>query len=61
MVDKNLMPIPFGLSGEEIDEDNLKLIYLDTIKMIICRGYRIINEGKLNMTVIKSIYDELGI
>jgi len=61
MVDENLMPIPFGLSGKEIDEENLKLIYLNTIKMIISRGYRIINEGKLNMTVIKSIYDELGI
>lgn len=63
MVDENLIPIPFVVGGEKIDKDNSQLItdtYLQSIKMIICRGYRITHNGELDMTVINRIYKELG-
>ena len=61
MVDENYNPIPFGLHGEKIDSKKLKDIYLSNIKMIICRGYRITNEGKLDEIVINEIYKKLGL
>lgn len=61
MVDKELRPIPFELSGEEVKQGKLKNIYLNNIKRIICRGYRITNKGKFNKTIINKIYNELGI
>lgn len=57
MVDENLNPRPFGLEGKIINQENLKEVYLDNIKMIICRGYRITHNGDLDSDIIKEIFE----
>lgn len=61
MVDENLHPIKFGLCGERVEQEKVKDIYLENIRMIICRGYRITHGGNLDSKIIKEIYEQLGL
>lgn len=68
MVDSCLNPISFVV-GKDVtdyhidynDKDCIKRTLIQSIKIIIRRGYRIENQGAVNEELIKNIYEELNI